>query len=72
MFNPERNNTMTNEPFKIDMYFTIKYYAKKHSKTIQDVPSMMRIAELGHLKKVMIVYATMTLTHQQLTNIEQQ
>ena len=23
-----------NEPFKIDMYFMIRYYAKKHSKTI--------------------------------------
>ena len=23
-----------NEPFKIDMYFNIRYYAKKHSKTI--------------------------------------
>ena len=33
MFNNERNNTMK-EPFKIDMYFMIKYYAKKHSKTI--------------------------------------
>ena len=33
MFNTERNNTM-NEPFKIDMYFNIRWYAKKHSKTI--------------------------------------
>ena len=33
MFNNERNNTM-NEPFKIDMYFNIRWYAKKHSKTI--------------------------------------
>ena len=32
MFNNERNNM--NEPFKIDMYFNIRYYAKKHSKTI--------------------------------------
>ena len=32
MFNNERNNM--NEPFKIDMYFMIRYYAKKHSKTI--------------------------------------
>ena len=34
MFNNERNNTMTEQPFKIDMYFMIRYYAKKHSKTI--------------------------------------
>ena len=34
MFNPERNNTMTNQQFDIGMYFTIKYYADKHSKTI--------------------------------------
>ena len=33
MFNNERNN-MTDQPFKIDMYFNIRYYAKKHSKTI--------------------------------------
>ena len=33
MFNNERNNTM-DQPFKIDMYFMIKYYAKKHSQTI--------------------------------------
>ena len=32
MFNNERNNM--NEPFKIDMYFNIRYYAKKHQKTI--------------------------------------
>ena len=25
---------MTDQPFKIDMYFNIRYYAKKHSKTI--------------------------------------
>ena len=34
MFNNERNNTMTKQPFEIDTYFMIKYYAKKHSKTI--------------------------------------
>ena len=32
MFNNERNNMK--EPFKLDVYFMIRYYAKKHSKTV--------------------------------------
>ena len=33
MFNNNERYKM-NEPFKIDMYFMIRYYAKKHQKTI--------------------------------------
>ena len=49
MFNNERNNTM-NEPFKIDMYFNIRWYAKKHSKTITRRAKFTDKCEFGNHK----------------------
>ena len=46
MFNNERNN-MTNQQFNIGMYFTIKYYADKHSKTITRRAKFTEECEFG-------------------------
>jgi len=45
---------------------------KNTVRQLQDVPSGMRIAELGFLKKATHVYATMMLTLILATNTEQQ
>ena len=50
MFNNERNNTMTNQQFDIGMYFTIKYYADKHSKTITRRAKFTDKCEFGNHK----------------------
>ena len=70
MFNNERNNM--NEPFKIDMYFNIRYYAKNTARQLQDVPSGTRNAERGQIRKAIHVYVIGTLMQIHITNIEQQ
>ena len=45
---------------------------KNTARQLQDEPSMMKNAELGYLKKVTNVYATMMLMQIQATSIEQQ
>ena len=57
MFNNERINMK--EPFKLDVYFMIRYYAKKHSKTITRRAKWDENCRTGFLKKVTHVYATM-------------
>ena len=60
MFNNERNNTMQEQQFDIGMYFTIKYYADKHSKTITRRGQFTKECEYG-ITKYMVIHISDTL-----------
>ena len=50
-----------NQKFDIDVYFTIKYFADKHGKTIQDEQNGQRIVFMEFIKN-MAIHTLNTLT----------
>ena len=46
---------MTNQKFDIDVYFTIKYFAQKHNKTITRSAKWTKDCEYGTHKNMVIL-----------------